>query len=360
MASEQKGNRMGETSTAIGQARPFRPSLIDRFDNWVERLPTNAWVFFVVFGLVLIGVQLLFLWLEGGLQEADLLPIIIYNGLFTPYLLALVHMLDNRAVSALRSMSSALDTTESELEAYEYRLSTMPFPLPLVVGLTMLALVILMEQLSTTPIRYGALDQFRAFGVVFQIVDKSSAFLFGVLIVHTVRQLRLVNDIHAKRVRVNLFDRGPLQAFSTLTASTAVGLLVGVYGWMLINPDLWTDPLIFGAIAIITLLAVSVFVWPLLGVHRRMERAKERTLHEIDARFEGVFSTFNQGVDAADYGAIETLNGAIASLEIQRERVHAIPTWPWRPETVRFMLAAIAIPLILEIVLFFVGQALGS
>ena len=360
MANDANRNQMGDKPAAVGEVRPFRPSLIDRFDDRVRRLPTNAWIFFAVFGLVLIGVQLLFLWLEGGLEEADLLPIIIYNGLFTPYLLALIHLLDNRALSALSSMRSALDATEPELEAYEYRLSTMPSPLPLVVGLVMVALVILMERLSTTPVRYAALDQFRAFAVVFQIVDKSSAFLFGVLIVHTVRQLRLVNEIHAKHVCVNLFDRGPLQAFSTLTASTAVGLLVGVYGWMLINPDLWTDPVIFGFIAIVTVLAVSVFVWPLLGVHRRMERAKEGALHEIDRRFDVIFSRFNERIDAAEYAAIEALNGTIASLEIQRERISAISTWPWRPETVRFVLAAIALPLALEVVLFFVGRALGS
>jgi len=236
----------------------------------------------------------------------------------------------------------------------------MPSPLPLAVGLTMVVVVVLMERLSAAPIRYAALEQLRTFGVVFQVVDKSSAFLFGVFIYHTVRQLRLVNEIHSSHVRVNLFDRGPLLAFSTLTASTAVGLLVGVYGWILINPDLLTDPVIFGFIAITTILAVFVFAWPLYGVHRRMERAKERALQEIDARFAAIFSRLNEGIDADDYGAVERLNGAIASLDVQRDRISAIPTWPWRPETVRFVLAAIGLPLILEIVLFFVGQTLGS
>jgi hypothetical protein len=60
-----------------------------------------------------------------------------------------------------------------------------------------------------------------------------------------------------------------------------------------------------------------------------------------------------------DYSAIERLNATIASLEIRHKRTSAIPTWPWRPETARWALTAIAIPLILSIVQFFVLQALN-
>lgn len=348
---------MVNTTTAMGEERPFKLSLIDRFNNWVKKLPIRAWIFFVVFGFVLVVVQVLVLWLEGGLQNVEILPVIIFNGLFTSFLPALIYLLDSQAVAALNAMRPVLDTSESEFDQYEYTLSNMPSPLPLVVGLTMLVLVILMELLLTVPIRYAALENFRIFAVVFQVIDKSSAFLFGVFIYHTIRQLLLVNAINSNHVRINLFHLGPSQAFSTLTASTAVGLVAGVYGWMLINPELLTDPVFFGFIVIITILAVSVFVWPLYGVHRRMEAAKEKVLHEIDLRFEVVFSKFNTGIHDDDYSAIEKLNGAISSLEIQYNRIAAIPTWPWRPETARFALSAIALPLVLAILRFLVERA---
>jgi hypothetical protein len=350
---------MGHTTIGVRRERPFKPSWIDRFNDWIEDRSIPAWLAFVVFGFVLVAVQILVLWLEGGLQARDLLPVIVYNGLFTPYLLALICLLDHQALSALRSMRSALDMTQSKFKTYEYRLSTMPFPLPLVVGLIMLTVVVLMEWFSTTPVRYGALGQFHVFRAVFQIVDKSSAFLFGVFIAHTIRQLQLVSRINANYVRINLFDRRSLQVFSTLTASTAVGLLFGVYGWILINPDLLMDPVIFGFIAIMTVLAMTVFALPLYGMHRRMAMAKERAIREIDRRSQTIFSTFNERVDADDYAAVEILSGVIDSLEVQYNRISGIPTWPWRPEAVRFLLAAIALPLVLEIILFLVGQAWG-
>jgi hypothetical protein len=48
----------------------------------------------------------------------------------------------------------------------------------------------------------------------------------------------------------------------------------------------------------------------------------------------------------------------IASLDIQYRRINAIPTWPWRPETARIALTAIALPLMLMILQYFAFQAL--
>lgn len=339
--------------------QPFNYSWIDRLNIWVKKLPIHAWIFFFLFGLVLIAVQILFLWLEGGLKNGEILPVIVFNGLFTPFLLGLIYYLDNQAVNALNSMRSVLDVTESELKLCQYRLSNMPSRASLIAGLTILVVTILMERLLLLPARYAALERLPVFAVVFQIVDKSSAFLFGVFIYHTIRQLRLVNTINSNNVRVNLFNLGPLLAFSRLTASTSIGLVIGVYGWMLINPDLLADPIIFGFVSLITILAVAVFVLPLFGVHRLMEIEKERMLNGLDLDFEAVFSEFNKALRDDDYSAVEKLNGTIASLEIQQNKIKSIPTWPWRPETAQFVFAAIALPLVLSILQFFIEQALN-
>jgi hypothetical protein len=90
-----------------------------------------------------------------------------------------------------------------------------------------------------------------------------------------------------------------------------------------------------------------------------MEMEKGRALHEIDRRFEAILAKFNQLVDDNDCAGTEALNGTIASLEIQHRRISAIPTWPLRPEVARIALTAIALPLILMIIQFFVLQALS-
>jgi len=351
---------MADTTTPNSIERPYKPSWIDRFTDWVEKLPVRGWVFYLGFGTALILGQILFLWLDGGLNVAEeLLPIIIFNGLLTPFVLALIHHLDHQAVTALKTTRPTLEMTEPEFDELQYKLSNMPAGTTLIAGLIMLVLVILMEQVSTLPARYAALEQLPVFIIVFQIVDKSSAFLLGVFVYHTARQLRMVNAINSNYTRVSLFNLGPLQAFSKLTASTAVGLVVGIYGWMLINPELLADPVSLTFVGLFTIVAVAVFVWPLYGTHKLMETEKARMLHELDLRFEAAFSEFNQRFRDDDHSAMERLNGTITSLEIQYRRIAAIPTWPWRPETARFALGAIALPLILTILQFFIAEALG-
>jgi hypothetical protein len=346
--------------TENSNERPYKPSWVDRFTNWVEKLPIPGWVFYVGLGLGLILIQVLFLWLDDGLAETEvLLPVIIFNALWIPYALALIHLLDDQAMAALDSIRSMLETTELEFHGFLYKLSNMPSGATLIAGLTMLVFAILMERLWIAPVRFATLEQLPIFVIVFQIIDKIPAFLLGALFYHTVRQLRLVNTINSNYIRISLFNLGPSQAFSKLTASTAVGLMAGIYGWMLINPDLLADPISLGFVGALTILAVAVFVWPLWGVHRLVEMEKSRALREIDYRFEAIFAKFDQHLQDDDYAETERLNGTIASLEIKHKRIGKIPTWPWRPETARFALTAIALPLIMTIFQLLAIQASG-
>jgi hypothetical protein len=348
---------MAHSTTANSKERIYKPSWIDRFTNWIENLPIREWVFYLGLGIVLILTQIIFLWVDGGSQAEVLLPVIIFNGLAIPYILALIHLFDHQAVTALNTMRPALDLAETELDNFRYKLSYMPARMTLIAGLIMVALTVLIERLSITPIRYAALEQLPIFAIVYHIIDKTTAFVFGVFIYHTIRQLTLVNTINLNHVRINLFNLGPLQAFPKLTGATAVGLIVGVYGWMLLNPDLSANPIFFGFTVLVTILAVAVFVWPLIGVHTLMEREKERTLHDINLRFEVAFTKFNQRFQDEENSAIGRLNSTISSLEIQYNRIKTIPTWPWRPETARVTLTAIALPLILRILQFLVERA---
>ena len=350
---------MAGSMTANSKEQPYRPSWIDRFTDWVDRLPVPGWAFYAGLGLGLILIQLLFLWLDGGQAAAEvLLPLIIFNALF-PYLLGLMHLLDRQAVTALNSMRPTLEMTEEEFDRFQYALSNMPSRPALIAGLVLLVSYLFMERLGTAPVRFAALERLPTFAIVFQIVDKAPAFVFGGFFYHTVRQLRLVDSINSNYTCISLLNLGPLRAFSKLTASTVVGLVVGFLGWMIINPDLLADPVTLGFAGLFTILAISIFVWPQWGVHRLMQMEKERALHEVDLRFEAVLARFNQLIDDGDYAAAETLNGTIASLQIQYSRISAIPTWPWRPEVARIALTAIALPLVLMIIQYFVLQELG-
>jgi hypothetical protein len=110
---------MTNTTNANREEQSYKPGWIDQFTNWVEKLPIRDWTFYVGLGSSLILCQMLVLWLDGGLQAEALLPVILFNALFIPFLLALIHLLDNQAVTALNSMRPTLEMIESEFEEFQ-------------------------------------------------------------------------------------------------------------------------------------------------------------------------------------------------------------------------------------------------
>lgn len=341
----------GEDKQATTGFQPaFRASWIDRFGNWVDGLTVPGWLFYTALGLVVSLLQLVLLFVTGEGLFRELAPVVIFNGFLITWLLGLMHFLDRQAMAALATMRPVLDVTEREYAQYRYGLGNMPWSGSLLSGLALMTVVILMETLVVTPVRYGGLDQLPIFTVVYQLVDKGTAFLFGVFIYHTVRQMRLIHAITTQRARISLFNPSLLQAFAPVTALTAVALIIGVYGWLLINPDLLVDPLVIGFTAVATVLAVGVFVLPLYGVHRRMKAEKDRMLLAVDLEFESLFVQFNQALREDDYAALDRLNGTINGLGIQRARIEELPVWPWRPGTAQAALTAILLPLVVQMV----------
>ena len=57
---------------------------------------------------------------------------------------------------------------------------------------------------------------------------------------------------------------------------------------------------------------------------------------------------------------MEDLNNAMANLEIELKALSGIPTWPWRPETVRLLVTALALPLGLWIVQYALQRVWGA
>ena len=157
---DPKNSQVAETAAVDSKGPPYEPSWVDRFIRWVEKLPLPSWISYAGFGFALVLCQILFLWLDGGLVKAEeLLPVILFNGFAVPVLLALIHLLDRQAVTALASVKPALELTEPEFRRLRYKLSNMPMWAVLISGLVLLVSYILMERLWNAPIRFAALEE---------------------------------------------------------------------------------------------------------------------------------------------------------------------------------------------------------
>jgi hypothetical protein len=182
---------------------------------------------------------------------------------------------------------------------------------------------------------------------------------FGTFSYHTLHQLRVINHLYTEHARVSLFAMSPLYAFSGVTALTAVILAIATYGWTALNPDNLSDPISIVAISLITILALGVFTWPLLGTRRLLAKEKAHRLDEVSSHFEKAFAELHARIDEGRLDEVDDLVKVTSLLEAERKQLDSISTWPWQPETLRFLMTALLLPLLLWIVQYILQQVLG-
>jgi hypothetical protein len=348
-----------DQARAEGKSRSYAPSWLDRFHAWLGRLPGPIWLYYLGIWLVLVLLQIAALWGEGA-YPAGTFPVnhIFIAGL-SPFLLALSQVLDGRADAALATLRPVMRASEEEYRRLRYRLVTLPARPTLLASLVAVTAIILLN-LATDSFRdFGGLGAFPISRIVIYLTYIGAWWVVAAFLVHTVHQLKTIHLIYTQHTRINLFNMRPLYGLSGVTALTGAGLTAITYGWMAINPDLLGNVISMAIVLPITILAGATFLWPLLGVHRLLEEEKGQLLDECSLRIESAIAVLHQRVDGEQLGEMDDLNKTIASLEIEQNLLERIPTWPWRPETVRLLITALALPLGLWLMQYVLQRVIG-
>ncbi|MFQ5854515.1 MAG: hypothetical protein ACE5LU_02565 [Anaerolineae bacterium] len=339
--------------------QPYPPSWVNRFTGWVNRLPVPSWLPYL--GLWLVSFLLL-----NGLKWLDrsqaLGTIGIRHGarvLHPIYFLAMMHYLNVAAGAALRTFRPVLTVSEAEYKRLHYRLTTLPAQGALLasgIGAALAGLTILIDPTPLNP-EYATSRPMALFDAAIFVV---SLAILGILIYHTIHQFTTVNRIHAAATHIDLFHPDPLYAFSGLTARTVVGyILIADFTYMFLREEA-THPATIGVFATMVLLAVAVFVLPLLGMHRRMLEEKERLRDETSRRMKAAIAELHRRVDTGDFDNMTELFRTMTSLEIERDVWLRIPTWPWEPGTVRGLISALLLPVMVWLIQRVLDSLLGS
>lgn len=328
---------------------PYPPSWIDRFVNWIDRLPGPAWLFFL---LALLGTALLinlFFWIDGSTLPGSFDPVNTSFAFFVVYWPMLYRHLTRVGAQALRSFRPLLDLDDSEIVAIGYQLTTLPRGLGWLA--TLLAYTVAIMTILGDPAPYGDIVPRTALPYVGDIVITGfmvSTF-FG-LTIRSIRQLRMVGKLHEQASNINLLQLGPAHSFSALTARTGAGIvLVLILGYL-------SDPLDVGSALDVLLyvattgLAIAVFVLPIVGIQDRIEEEKDRVLKDASDMLQMTIDRLHRKVRMDDYEGVARMDAAIASLTRERELIERISTWPWDPRTIRGFASALVLPIFLWLV----------
>jgi hypothetical protein len=329
---------------------------------WVDRLPWPPWLFYLAVVLAGLLSRHAVRWLDGSLPAGSLNLALAAEAPFLVLTLATQHYLNATARCALQEFRPALQIDDAQYALLEYQLTTVPARAGLMAGVLGAALALLIITFDPASFGVFATTSLMANALAASFAMLASAFAI-VFVYHTLRQLRLVATIHAMAKHVNLFQLGPIYAFSSLTARTGLAIVLFVYydyfffyylGVQGAPGLIETAGLIF-----LFIVALACFVLPLNGIHNRLVQEKSQLLAETNRRTERTISALHQRVDDGEYDKVDGMQKTLATLNSEREVIDKISTWPWRTETLRGFLSTIALPVLLYLATRFLGRLLG-
>ncbi|HXF62992.1 MAG TPA: hypothetical protein VNK95_15310 [Caldilineaceae bacterium] len=332
--------------------RPYPPSWVNRLVAWVERLPGPPWPIYWSVALFLIALHMVINWADGIGAVSTFKPFHIVAAGGGVYYLALIHYLDRTATTVLDRFRPALELREGDYDEMRYRLTTLParearYTTYLGVAMGLVEMIAIAQGLFLPGLNAFISPAATAFVAAIGVFGTLMMVLFAY---HTLHQLRVINQIFTRHTRIDLFALGPLYAFSHLTARTAVGWLLITYAWVATEPRVEGDLVALGNAVVVASLGLAAFVWPLLGIHRLLAAEKERAIAAVTYRLKLSYEGLNRRVDEGRFEETASLSEAANGLQGELAYLEKIPTWPWQPETVRGVLTAVVLPILLWLV----------
>ena len=330
--------------------RPYAQSWVDWLIAAVRRLPVPWWLFYGGLGSVLLVAQATTKWSDGTYPFPNFNTYHMLWVLTSVYLLAVMHYIDNVADEALATFHPALRVNEAEYTGLLYRLTASP-ALPTLLASLVGPAYATMSLLNTSPETFQLLKLYTS-----PSASVADGFVYVVgwavitcFVYRTIHQLRFVNSIYTRYAQIDIFKITPLFAFSRLTARTAALLVFGVYMHFIWTPSLEGSPVAVAILVGDVLVALVIFVWPLLGAHRLLAEEKGRLQSANGEQLKATINDLHARIAAGDLQGMDNLNQAMQSLVIEQNVLDKIPTWPWNPETPRLLFTAILLPIILYV-----------
>ena len=338
---------------------PYPPSLIDRFMNWIQRLPVPYWLTYFLLFILESMINHVIAWVDGWLPPFTFTQVILLFPLWQWGTFAALTYLNTTSEAALARFRPLLDCDEAAIDKKAYEMTTMPRR-----GVILSGLLWLIVYSMLTWLAYDAFYVGYGLGIssqVFIFLEGLVCFATGsVIYYHSLRQLWLVNRLVQMVKRFNLFSLQPVHAFSRLTARTGIT-------WMfLLALTLLTFPLDMARWLMLVMwafqvgLALAAFILPLRFVNYHLIAEKRRLLADNSRRIESALGQLHQRLDQNEFSEMELLHNAIEGLTAERDILAKIPTWPWKTSTLTGFLSAIVLPVVLLLIQIMVQKWLGG
>jgi len=342
-------------------ARPYRPSALDRLIHRIDGLPGHGWwVYPALLGVFLAWIHAL-VWAWGVQPVGTFVPASMTYVFYGPFALAAIHFLDRAGTQAMAVFRPALDLSDAEIEARRYELVTLRS------GRTGWAILAVGTAIGVGVATTQSAEAFALFGrtsteALFLVIPFAIAGYIGfaALVWHTIRQLRAVARLH-REAHLDLFDTGPIYAFSGLTMRTGfVWIFVGYYSLTVSGAFVSVNAIALPLSIANFFVAAACFVLPLYGLHARLVTEKARLLRGASARVAAMTAELYGRVDGLQLTGIKEVTDGYSGVVTARDQVLKLPTWPWPPRAIGQFATALVLPIVVFVITRVVGQQLGT
>jgi hypothetical protein len=315
--------------------------LLDRLLLAIDRLPGPAVLWYVLFGVILALVGHVFVWASAERQFPEISHDIIAPALMFAWFAWLLHTLNTVARRSFNEFRPALGDPDSEAR-YESELTSVRDRDAVFAGIAAIVIVAGFYYLAVRPVRQ----------LIPVEIERVSAplwgiavFVLGIVVVHTINQLRLVSHLSAVARNVDIFKPAPTNAFARLTVVSALGLIAFVVGYVFFSPEQEIAYIVEESLLL--LVAVGSFVLPLNVMHSRLAAEKTRLKGESQDRLKRVLDQLHGAVDNADLSHADQINDLLAAARAEQQVIEQLHTWPWSTSVFRGFASALLIPIAL-------------
>lgn len=342
-------------------AAAYPPGAVSRFLAWVDALPWHGWwVFPGLAGMLFLYTHAV-LWVTGQLPFGSIDQTIAVGVAYGPFVLASLAWNNRVADRAVAAFWPATGWPEAERSAWTYRFVTTPggYGWPAIVVGLLFSVGSFIGAQSALAVPDDANPAVLLVAYLPVLMIGYSSLPAGV--VHLGRQLFLVARIHREALAIDPFDRGPVYAFSRLTAQAGLVFLVVAYYSLTVNGAYQAGNVVsLISIGVAIVLGVACFVVPLWGIHDRLVLEKNSLLSELDRRVARLGTEMYARVDAGAFDSTKAVTDGLAGMVTLRDRIARLPTWPWPPQLLRGFLSALLLPVIVYLASRYLGATIGA
>lgn len=335
---------------------PYKPSVIHSIYSWVDRLPGPYWLLSVALLVVTGLLNLIVAWEANILAFGEMNWYYATVGFFVAYFFFANDFVFRVAKKVVLEFLTILDVEENKgrLILFEFthlpaRTSGLFFILGVIIGfLTGIYLLPIAPEMN------------RAFPELEVTMYSLTGGLFFIFLYVILRASRLIDQLFEEKVNIDIFDQSSLYAISRYPAWLIIVLAIPTYFLFVLSPSFVQITSTFLTLVIIYWLMVLIVFWlPLRGANRILVAEKRRLLKDVNLRIRANFEHLHSKMDNHEYQNIGEIHEMISTLQLERDSIKSISTWPWQTSTITGLLSAVVLPVLVAFVIDIIGELIN-